>query len=283
VKKQPVSLSRKYHAHRPSRAPALGLRAEKRDLYYADRNLIEGGFHWRLDIATAGLRRSVHMSLFWIISLVALWLLVLCLAFLLLGALRALGLLRWRLEQLEATMPSRLGRSGLKPGKKAPAFTLPSVTGGEISQHDFAGRKVLLVFMQPGCGPCHAVTPELNRLQEAGEVQVVVVQNADLEKVRKWADEHRPRFPVAVQDRLSLSKRYEAFATPFAFLIDERGVIASRGIAGSKQYLGYILSRAGSKREDTLEEDSTSGEERDNEADSLTSLPSSNSKGVHHV
>jgi methylamine dehydrogenase accessory protein MauD len=167
------------------------------------------------------------------------------LGFLLLGALRALGLLRWRLEQLEATTPSRLGRSGLKAGKKAPAFTLPTVAGGEVSLHDFAGRKVLLVLMHPGCGPCHGLTPELNRLQDAGGVQVLVVQNGDLETVRKWADEHRPRFPVAVQERLSLSTRYEAFATPFAFLIDERGVIASRGIINNRQHIGFVLSGAG--------------------------------------
>ena len=220
------------------------------------------------------------MSVVWLISTLTLWGLVFLLGFLLLGALRALGLLRWRLEQLEATTPSRLGRSGLKPGKKAPAFTLPSVTGGEISQHDFAGRKVLLVFMQPGCGPCHAVTPELNRLQDAGEVQVVVVQNGDLETVRKWADEHQPRFPVAVQERLSLSKRYEVLATPFAFLIDEHGVIASRGIASTKQYLGYILTRAGGEQEGGHEENEPSGAEKDAIADSL---PYSNSKEAQHV
>jgi prepilin-type N-terminal cleavage/methylation domain-containing protein/prepilin-type processing-associated H-X9-DG protein len=63
------------------------------------------------------------MTPWWLVSYVALWLVVLFLGFLLLGALRALGLLRWRLEQLEATTPSRMGRGGLKPGKKAPDFT----------------------------------------------------------------------------------------------------------------------------------------------------------------
>jgi methylamine dehydrogenase accessory protein MauD len=206
------------------------------------------------------------------ISTAVLWLLVLGLAFLLLGALRALGLLGWRLEQLEVTTPSRLGRSGLKPGKKAPAFTLPVVAGGgEISLHDFAGRRVLLVFMQAGCGPCGAITPELNRLQDAGEVQIVVVQNDDVETVRKWADEHRPRFPVALQERLGLSKRYEAFVTPFAFLIDEGGVIAARGLASTRQYLGYILTRAGNKPDDALEEETTSGAEREGPAQALAS------------
>jgi hypothetical protein len=99
------------------------------------------------------------MGIVWLVSTLVLWGIVLFLGFLLLGALRALGLLRWRLEQLEATTPSRLGRNGLKAGRRAPPFTLPTVEGGEISLHDFAGRKVLLVFMQPACGPFWRAVP----------------------------------------------------------------------------------------------------------------------------
>ena len=121
------------------------------------------------------------MNLWWLASYVALWVFVLLLGFLLLGALRALGLQGWRLEQLEATTPSRVGRNGLKPGKTAPDFTLPEATGGEVALRDFAGRKVLLVFTQSGCGPCHRIMPELNRLQAAGEVQVLVVNNGEPE------------------------------------------------------------------------------------------------------
>ena len=40
---------------------------------------------------------------------------VLSLAFLVLGALRALGLVNWRLDQLELTRPSRLGRGHYAP------------------------------------------------------------------------------------------------------------------------------------------------------------------------
>ena len=107
------------------------------------------------------------MNIFWISCFVILWAVVLFLGFLLLGTLRSLGVLSWRLEQLEATTPKRLGRDGLKPGKKAPDFTLPSANGKEISLHDFAGRKVLLVFTQSGCSPCKAIIPELNRLGPA--------------------------------------------------------------------------------------------------------------------
>jgi methylamine dehydrogenase accessory protein MauD len=180
-----------------------------------------------------------------LVSFAVLWAVALFLGFLLLGALRALALLRWRLEQLEAITPTRVGRGGLKPGQKAPDFTLPRVTGGELSLHDFAGRRVLLVFTQSGCSPCRRVVPELNKLQRSGEVHVLVVNNGEAEATRQWAGAARAGFPVLVQQQFSVSKRYEMYATPFAFLIDERGVIASKGIINNGQHIGFVLSGAG--------------------------------------
>jgi hypothetical protein len=49
------------------------------------------------------LEGRIRTSIVWLIASVLLWVAVLLLGFLLLGALRALDLLRWRLEQLEAT------------------------------------------------------------------------------------------------------------------------------------------------------------------------------------
>lgn len=108
----------------------------------------------------------------------------------------------------------------------------------------YANRKLLLVFMQPGCGPCHGIVPELNRLHDVGEVQVLVIHNGATEAVREWIKQNRPHFSVAVQDHFGLSKRYEAFAAPFAFLIDEHGVISARGIVSTKQFLGFVLDGA---------------------------------------
>jgi methylamine dehydrogenase accessory protein MauD len=190
------------------------------------------------------------MSTVWLVSTVALWAVVLSMGFLLLGALRALALLRWRLEQLEAVTPTRVGRGGLKPGKPAPDFTLPAAAGGEVSLHDFAGRRVLLVFTQSGCKPCHRVLPELNKLQRGGEVQVLVVNNGEPEATRRWADGARAAFPVLMQQQFAVSKRYEVYATPFAFLIDERGVIASKGLVNNRQHIGFVLSAADTAAKD---------------------------------
>ena len=194
------------------------------------------------------------MDIFLLVSTIVMWVLLLLLGFLLLGTLRALGVLTWRLEQLEATTPSRLGRDGLKVGKKALDFTLPSVASGERSLHDFLGRKMLLVFTQSGCGPCKAIAPELNRVHDQGEHHVVVVNNGELEATLQWAAEVDARFTVLVQENLSLSKSYQVFATPFAFAVNEKGIITSKGIVGSRQHLGYVLSGAGNRAKQHHEE-----------------------------
>jgi methylamine dehydrogenase accessory protein MauD len=209
------------------------------------------------------------LNAFWLGSYLLLWVVVLFLGFLLLGTLRALGLLRWGLEQLEATTPIHRGRTGLKPGKRAPDFTLPSVAGAEVSLHDFLGRKVLLVFTQAGCGPCRQIMPELNRLG-GRDLQVIVVNKGELQATRQWAAELGARFPVLVQDGLDLSRKYEAFATPFAFLIDEKGVVASKGILGNKQHLGYVLSGARAGAHNGHVENEPSGAERAESEESLS-------------
>lgn len=191
------------------------------------------------------------MNTIWLISYFVLWVLVLFLGFLLLGMLRSVGLLSWRLEQLEAITPRRVGRDGLKRGTVAPDFTLPSVDGKEVALHAFAGRKVLLVFTQTGCSPCHAIVPELTRLQRKGEFQVLVVNNSDLEASRQWARATGAQFPVLIQDSWKVSRRYQVFATPFTFLIDGQGLIVSKGIINNRQHIEYVLSgaRDGAKTE----------------------------------
>jgi peroxiredoxin len=157
---------------------------------------------------------------------------------------------------------------------------LPSAEGKEVSLHDFAGRKVLLVFTQSGCSPCQKIVPELNRLGESGETQVVVVNNSDPAATWKWNDEVGARFPVLAQDHFSVSKRYEVYATPFAFLIDEKGVIASKGIINSRQHIRYVLSGARVGESNGHDEADTDAAKR---GESKESSPISTTKEVSHV
>src|SRR5262245_4678285 len=104
------------------------------------------------------------------------------LAFLLVGALRALRVWGWRLEQLEVTLSGRLG---LPPGRKAPAFSLPSVQGTRVALKRFAGRRVLLLFTRANDHPWKELLPELNRLQRQGALQVLLVETGGPEAAKQ--------------------------------------------------------------------------------------------------
>ena len=101
--------------------------------------------------------------------------LVLFLGFLLLGVLRSVSLLRWRLDELEATTPRRVGRRGLELGRKAPDFSLPTSQGEVLGLQHWTARRLLLVFASFECESCRRIIPDLNRLQSQGKVEVLMV------------------------------------------------------------------------------------------------------------
>jgi peroxiredoxin len=163
------------------------------------------------------------------------------LAFLLIGALRALRVWGWRLEQIEITLSRRLGRPA---GTKARAFTLPSVQGDRVALKAFAGRRVLLVFTKSDGHPWQQLLAELNRLQRRGDVQVLLIETGGPEPAKQLAGEGQAAFPVLVPETPHLLKRYHVPAMPFAFLLDEKGVIRAKGIVSNPQHLDFLLGEA---------------------------------------
>jgi len=166
-------------------------------------------------------------------------------------ARRAADRKRTRLPGERDLSHSRIRRDGLPAGSTAPTFTLPDVRGGQLSLQDLRGKRVLLTFSDPHCGPCDALVPDLVRLhrqlQEEG-CEIVMVGRGDMEENRRKAEEHGIDFPVVVQDHWKLSRAYGIFATPVAFLIDERGVIAADVARGAEQIVALAKEGLGSRR-----------------------------------
>src|SRR5438105_4537367 len=63
---------------------------------------------------------------------------------------------------------SRLKRDGLSAGTPAPSFRLPDLNGGHVALDDYRGRRVLLVFSDPNCGPCDQLAPQLQAALRQG-------------------------------------------------------------------------------------------------------------------
>ena len=138
---------------------------------------------------------------------------------------------------------SRINRDGLPPGTEAPAFRLPRVGGGSLSLQDYSGRRMMLVFSDPGCGPCNALAPRLEALwRQPGTASVLMISRGGMEANQRKIDEHALTFPVVLQQQWEVSREYGKFAMPMAYLIDEHGIIASNVAVGVTPILA-LMSR----------------------------------------
>jgi len=170
---------------------------------------------------------------------------------------------------------SKIKRDGLKAGTRAPEFRLPRLNGrGDLSLAEFRGRKVLLVFSDPHCGPCQTLAPELEKFYRANgshmpmpshrpsppglrseatawqagkgapspAMELVMISRGDSKENRAKIKEHGLTFPVVLQQQLEISRQYAMFATPIAYLIDEQGNIAQDAAVGTGPIL--ILAKA---------------------------------------
>ena len=156
-----------------------------------------------------------------------------------------------RLASERPLSESLIEREGLKAGVPAPTFELPDLQGRTVSLADKSGRRVLLVFSDPECGPCDALLPDLARLEREHRengLAVVMVSRGEPAENRRKAAAFGVEFQVVLQPGWRLSKKYGIFATPVAFLINEEGVIERDVARGPTEILalaGEALSAEG--------------------------------------
>lgn len=134
--------------------------------------------------------------------------------------LRRYGRALRRIEELEAGVERP---AALAVGDEAPEVELPQFGAGETTLRGLLepGRALLLVFVDPGCGPCHALLPELAGWID-DRVLPVFVSRGDLDTNAVFAEYGE----VLLQREHEVAELYGAHATPSAVLIDPDGRIA---------------------------------------------------------
>jgi peroxiredoxin len=143
---------------------------------------------------------------------------------------------------------SKINRKGLTAGTTAPDFRLPQIDGGELALDDFRGKRLLLVFSDPNCGPCDELAPQLEEMhRQRSDLQVLMISRRDAEATRSKATSLGLSFPIVMQKQWEISLQYGMFATPIAYLIDEQSVLLSDVAVGVEPILGLAEQPAGAR------------------------------------
>jgi peroxiredoxin len=93
-------------------------------------------------------------------------------------------------------------------GSPAPGFELPNLNGGRKRLADFRGRKLLLLFFNPGCGFCTRMAPELAALPidgRDGAPLPLVLSTGNPGENRRLVEEHGLRAPVLLQQGMEIA------------------------------------------------------------------------------
>jgi peroxiredoxin len=160
--------------------------------------------------------------------------------------LRQQGRLVLRLDAVEALVGGidAGDRPGLPVGALAPAFALPDPWGGTVALDELLvrGVPVLLLFADPGCGPCNELFGDIARWQRDWRhaLTIAVVSAGGVEANRALATEHGLAH-VLVQERREVAAAYATTATPSAVLVGADGRVASPLVAGGDAIWKLLL------------------------------------------
>jgi methylamine dehydrogenase accessory protein MauD len=175
-----------------------------------------------------------------LISNVLLWFAVVLLGGVLFALVRQLGVLHERIAPAGAL----LLKQGPKVGEAAPAESAlgldgqGQVVGGPASD----GRSTLLFFLSPTCPVCKGLLPALRSIarSEAAWLRVLLAGDGPLEEHRAFARDARlERFEYVVSPTLGVT--YQVGKLPHAVLIDEGGVIRSKGLVNTREHLESLF------------------------------------------
>jgi peroxiredoxin len=163
------------------------------------------------------------------------------------------GRLLMRLEAIEGGLALRAGPAAgaasqqvdLPVGAQAPTFALSNLHG-ELLTLDVlraSDKPVLLLFSDPGCGPCTALLPEVGRWQRdyANKLTLAVISRGSSEANRVKSSEHGITHVLLQKDR-EVAESYQAFGTPSAVLVRVDGTIGSPLAQGAEAIRGLVDS-----------------------------------------
>jgi thiol-disulfide isomerase/thioredoxin len=116
----------------------------------------------------------------------------------------------------------------------APSFAVKGIDGKTVSLAGSQGKVVLLNFWATWCGPCRMEIPDLVELQKKYQdrLQVIglVVDDADEDAVRKFAERYSINYPVAMATDEMRVQFGGVPALPTSFIIDAQGRVLQKHI-----------------------------------------------------
>lgn len=175
-----------------------------------------------------------------LVSNITLWVLVVGLSVVVMALARQIGVLHERIAPAGALMV----RSGPLVGEAAPIVAVTDMDGRKITlgAASESTRSTLVFFLSPTCPVCKTLLPVLRSSgsAESDWLDIILASDGDLEEQKQFISEYNlSDFTYVLSEALGMT--YKVSKLPFALLLDEEGIIRSKGLVNSREHLESLF------------------------------------------
>jgi methylamine dehydrogenase accessory protein MauD len=174
------------------------------------------------------------------VSVIVLWIVVLCLLAVVLALTRQLGVLHERIAPVGALMLNR----GLAVGEPAPTMDVVDLHGANLrlGAPRTDGKSTLLLFVSPTCPVCKSLLPivKSSGRDERDWLDIILASDGNTDEHRDYIRANGlAGIPYVLSAPLGMT--FQVSRLPFAALLDEAGVLRARGLINSREHLESLF------------------------------------------
>lgn len=172
-----------------------------------------------------------------IVSNILLWILLIALAFVVMGLVRQIGVLHARVAPAGALMIDK----GVAVNEPAPQVTAADRQGRPVNFGYPGDQGQLLFFLSPTCPICKSLLPAIKAVGKARpDLQVVYVSDGDMDAQAALIREFKlDDAPYVVGPEVGMT--YQIGKLPYAVLIDKAGTLRAKGLVNSREHLDSLF------------------------------------------
>ncbi|MFI4877624.1 MAG: TlpA disulfide reductase family protein [Steroidobacterales bacterium] len=132
-----------------------------------------------------------------------------------------------RIVAIAAALALSLPALAGSEGGPAPAFSLGSRAGSQVSLAQYKGQVVMINFWASWCGPCRQEMPLLESIYKKygkmGFTMIGVNVEPDSNAANEWLKQTPVSFPILYDKDSKVSKLYDVSGMPSTVIIDRSG------------------------------------------------------------
>jgi methylamine dehydrogenase accessory protein MauD len=168
---------------------------------------------------------------------IVLTLVVLVLVIAVFALARQVGILHTRLAPAGALMTN----DGPAVGQPAPKLAMQDIAGTSVTIGGPLPRPQLILFTSPSCPVCKQLVPVARGMANDEKLSLVFASDGgEIERHETYRKDMKLEgYPYVVS--LELGLKFEVGKLPYAVLIDETGVLRSKGLVNSREHLESLV------------------------------------------